>query len=322
MASLAIGIVTYESAPWLERCAAGVRGQTIEAEVVVVDNASKDGSAELAAELLPSARIISNSRNTGFAAAANQAIAATTAEFFLLLNPDAHLLPRYGERLMDALAAAGERFGAATGKLLRGMGESIEPTGIVDSKGIRMTRSGRHFDIDAGLPDTEQQELVREVFGVSGAAALYRRSFLEDVKIGGESFDESFFAYREDADLAWRGRLFGWQAVYVPDALAYHVRRVTPERRKALPAEINFHSVKNRFLLRLKNETPGLAVRHALFEIPRDLIVLGATLTVERSSFPAWRWLWQHRASILEKRRQIQQRRRVSDRDLLPWFGG
>ena len=161
---------------------------------------------------------------------------------------------------------------------------------------------------------------MREVFGVSGAAAVYRRSFINDVTINDEYFDEDFFAYREDADVAWRGRLFGWRALYVPEAIAYHVRTVTPERRRSLPAAINMHSVKNRFLLRLKNEGFYLALRNAPFELSRDLITIGAVLTIERSSLPALGWLWRNRRRILEKRRAIQRRRRVSDRALAEWF--
>ena len=70
-----------------------------------------------------------------------------------------------------------------------------------------------------------------EVFGVSGAAAVYRRAFLDDARVFGQAFDEAFFAYREDADLAWRGRLFGWKAIRASAATAWHVRRVTPEVR-------------------------------------------------------------------------------------------
>jgi GT2 family glycosyltransferase len=149
---------------------------------------------------------------------------------------------------------------------------------------------------------------------------MYRRSFLDEVAVNGEIFDEDFFAYREDADLAWRGCLFGYRALYAPDALAHHVRRVTPDRREQLPASINMHSVKNRFLLRLKNEGAYLALRNAPFEIPRDLLVLGAALTVERTSLFAFGWLWRNRRRVLAKRREIQARRRISDRDLARWF--
>jgi len=195
--------------------------------------------------------------------------------------------------------------------------------------GIRMTRSGRHLDISGAaaasaavvpMPAAEAAAAPLEVFGVSGAAAMYRLDFLRDVAIAGEIFDEDFFAYREDADLAWRGRLFGWRAVCEPGAVGDHVRRVTPEARRELPAEINMHGVKNRFLLRLKNEGWYLALRNAPFELARDLVVVAAALTIERSSLPAFPWLWRNRARILAKRREIQRRRKVSDRALARWF--
>ncbi|MCM2313959.1 MAG: glycosyltransferase [Thermoanaerobaculia bacterium] len=318
---LAIVVITWNSARYLRRCAEGVASQSLApAEIVVVDNASSDGSAELAAALLPSATVIRNSTNTGFAAAANQGIAATRAELVLLLNPDVFLGSRYCEESAAALDRAGRQFGAATGRLLRGDGDAIAPTPVVDSLGIRMTRSGRHLDIGAGEPDRGAGPSDVEVFGVSGAAAVYRRAFLDDVSVFGQAFDEDFFTYREDADLAWRGQLLGWKALCAQAATAWHVRRVTPEVRASLPPEVNMHSVKNRFLLRLKNEGSGLAVRNALFEIPRDLVVAGAALTIERSSLPAFTWLWKNRASILAKRSEIQRRRRVEDRDLARWF--
>jgi GT2 family glycosyltransferase len=317
---IAVVLITWNSARYLRRCAEGIARQSLApAEVVVVDNASDDGSAELAASLVPGARVIRNATNTGFSAAANQGIAATSAELVLLLNPDVLLGERYCEEVASALARAGREFGAATGRLLRGEGDAIAPTGVVDSLGIRMTRNGRHLDAGAGEPDRGPRGDV-EVFGVSGAAAVYRRELVDDCRVFGELFDEDFFAYREDADLAWRSRLFGWKALLASAATAWHVRRVTPEVRSSLPPEINMHSVKNRFLLRLKNEGTGLALRNGAFELARDAAVVGAALTIERSSLPAFSWLWKNRASILAKRKEIQGRRRVGDRELARWF--
>lgn len=318
--AVSVVLITFNSARYLLRCAEGVAAQSHrELDVVVVDNASSDDSLSRARALFPDARFIANATNTGFSAAANQGIAATRGDYVLLLNPDVLLEPTYLSTLVGALERAGDRFGSATGKLLRGLGDSIVRTGVIDSKGIRMTRNGRHFDIDAGEVDRGGDATV-EVFGASGAAALHRRAMLDDVAEDGQVLDEDFFAYREDADLAWRSRLRGWRALYVPDAHAYHVRRVTPEVRSALPAEINMHSVKNRFLLRLKNQGKYLALRDALFAIPRDLVVVAAALTIERSSLPAISWLWKNRARVAAKRRAVQARRSVSDREIAKWF--
>ncbi len=328
-------IVSWNSARFLERCLAALAKQTHRAvELIHIDNASDDDSIAIVRNASPAARQIINDTNRGFSAAVNQGVRIANGELVLLLNPDAFLEPEYVERLVAALGGAGESFGMATGKLLQA------ETGLIDSMGIRMTRSGRHFDIGQGLsgagcrvseleqgspsnrsdsrhptPDTRN-----EVFGVSGAAALYRVSFIRDVTIGGEFLDEDFFAFREDADVAWRGQLFGWRAIYVPEAVGHHVRTVTPEKRGSLSAVINMHGVKNRFLLRLKNEGMYLALRNAPFELGRDLVVIIAALTIERTSLPALSWLWKNRRRIMEKRRAIQSRRRVSDRQIAGWF--
>lgn len=317
---VSVVLITWNSAPYLPRCLDGIRGQTHPAlELIVVDNASSDDSLDLVRERASHATIILNETNRGFSGAANQGIAAARGEFVQLVNPDAFLEPEYVARLVSGLESAGPKYGAATGKLLQAEGFEITPLRRIDSRGITMTRSGRHFDIGQGDPDGGPTTNI-EVFGVSGAAAMYRMPFLRDVAVDGEIFDEDFFAYREDADLAWRGRLFGWRGLYVPSAIGYHVRRVTPSKRRGLSPEINMHSVKNRFLLRMKNEGLGLALRNAPVEIARDLLVLAASLTIERSSLPAFSWLLRNRKRVLAKRRAIQSRRVVPDRELARWF--
>jgi GT2 family glycosyltransferase len=307
-------IVTWNSEPFLRRCLSALSAQTHRnLELIHIDNASHDESAAVARELSQPATHVINDSNRGFSAAVNQGVRVARGEYVLLLNPDAFLEPGYIANLVRALTDAGPQFGMATGKLLQA------ETALVDSKGIRMTRSGRHFDIEQGRPD-RQAEVVTEVFGVSGAAALYRMSFIRDVTIGGEFLDEDFFTFREDADVAWRGRLLGWRALYVPDAVAHHVRTVTPAKRASLSQATNMHGVKNRFLLRLKNQGLYLALRNAPFELGRDLVAIIATLTIERSSLPALSWLWKNRQRIMEKRRAIQGRRQVSDRQLAGWF--
>ncbi|HSY49398.1 MAG TPA: glycosyltransferase family 2 protein [Thermoanaerobaculia bacterium] len=358
--TISVVIVTWNSAPFLRRCLAAVASQTYpDLELIHIDNASIDDSVAVVHGLAPQARQIINDSNRGFSAAVNQGVRAARGEFVLLLNPDAFLDPGYAAKLVEALTEAGDTFGMATGKLLQA------ETGLVDSKGIRMTRSGRHFDVgqgtrESGVGGRESEKVLdrsylrdvthlrpdrgsgagsrkselgkivsdprpptpdsREVFGVSGAAAMYRLSFVRDVTIGGEFLDEDFFTFREDADVAWRGRLFGWRALYVPDAVAHHVRTVTPSKRRSLSAATNMHGVKNRFLLRLKNEGLYLALRNAPFELTRDLIAIAATLIIERTSLPALTWLWRNRRRIMEKRRAIQGRRSVSDRQLAGWF--
>lgn len=311
-------LITWNSSRYLDRCFEGIRAQTVKPRLIVVDNASTDGSVERSRQESPHL-LIRNEGNEGYAKAANQGFRATRSPFVCVLNPDVHLEPDYLERVIEAMEAAGRRVGTAAGKLLRGVGTEIERTPYVDSLGIRMTRSNRHFDLGAGEPDPEW-ETPREVFGVSGAAIVLRRELIEDVALEGETFDEDFFTYREDADLAWRARLFGWTSLCAPGAVGSHVRTVTPEVRRKLPSIINYHGVKNRFLLRIKNAGPALLIRTLPRTLLRDLTVLGATATVERSSFPAWGWIIRNRQRILRKRRLIQSRRTVDDSRILEWF--
>src|SRR2546430_5142538 len=124
---------------------------------------------------------------------------------------------------------------------------------------------------------------------------------MENVPINGQYFDEDFFAYREDADLAWRCRLLGWNSIYVPAAVAKHRRRVTPERRAELPREINYHSVKNRFLLRLNNITGPLYRRDFWPITKRDAAVLGYVLIREWGSIPALFYIARNFPRLLRK---------------------
>jgi GT2 family glycosyltransferase len=190
----------------------------------------------------------------------------------------------------------------------------------LDSTGIIMLRNQRHLDRGADEPDLGQYDRPEDVFGPSGAAALYRRAALEDVAFDGQYFDEDFFAYREDADLAWRCRLFGWTSLYVPAAVARHRRRVTPERRGALPSIINYHSVKNRFLLRINNMTGSLYRRDFLPISLRDAAVVGYVLAREWRSIPALFYPLVHFARLWKKRARIQARRRIDGPDLDRWF--
>jgi GT2 family glycosyltransferase len=310
-----VGIVTWNSAGEIEACLEAVERQTWRAtDILVADNASGDGTRGLLAGRLPAGRLHLLDRNTGFSAAHNRLIARSAGEFYLALNPDVVLAPDFVERLVAAVWRR-PAVGAASGKLLR---FSDEP--VIDSAGIRMRSSQRHLDRGAGEPDRGQFDRLEEIFGASGAAAFYRRAMLEDLAVEGEVFDEDFFAYREDADLAWRAQWLGWRCLYVPDAVAWHGRRVTPERRGALPPEINRWSVRNRFLLRLKNQTAGHALRFLVPALIRDLQVVGYVCLKERTSLGAFGELVALLPRTWRKRRAIMTRRRASSRDVAEWF--
>jgi GT2 family glycosyltransferase len=194
------------------------------------------------------------------------------------------------------------------------------PETRIDSTGIYFTPAMRHFDRGWHEPDRDEDDGPEYVFGASAAAALFRREMIEDVSIDGSFFDPDFFVYREDADVAWRAQLLGWRCIYTPDAQAYHVRTVTPANRRDVPAFINMHSVKNRFLMRIKNATAGVCRRCWLPMLARDLVVVGGAILWEPTSMKA---LWQAARALpraLHQRRIIMSRRRVDDEELAEWF--
>ena len=269
---VSVTVVTYNSARYIRACLEAVlRQEDVALEVVVVDNASTDATLEALAAFGPRIRVIRNASNLGFAAAQNQAIAASSGDWVLALNPDVLLRPGF----IAGLVAAGRldpRAGTICGRLLS-IGPDFAPPEkpLLDSTGIYFTPAMRHFDRGWHEPDDGRYARLEYVFGASAAAALYRREMIEDISDDrGEFFDPDFFAYREDADVAWRAQLLGWRCIYTPLAVGYHVRTGVPENRRALPAAINMHSVKNRFLMRIKNTTPGrLAALLAAHDCPR-----------------------------------------------------
>lgn len=286
--------------PVVIRSAIGQEG--VEREVVVVDNASSDASREVAERL--GARVIAMKRNAGFAAAMNAGIEATTGRYVLALNPDCRLEPDFASVLSRRVDERPD-VGSASGRLYRAQGPELRPTSLLDSTGIFFTASGRHFDRASGQPAEGRDLSEEEIAGTSGAAGFYRRAALENAKISTGYFDSDFFLYREDADLAWRLSNLGWRCLYVPAAVASHRRRNLPERRRAMSSVVNLNSVKNRFLLRINNQSGGQALRTLIPTLARDAVVLAACLTVERSSLPAFTWLWRNRKRLWKKRREI-----------------
>lgn len=321
--SVSIHIVTFNAARYIRACLDSIAEQSrLPEEIIVIDNNSSDDSVSIIKQASLPLRLIRNDKNTGYSAAHNQAIDMTKTRFVLLLNPDVVLTAHFLRRMLEA-AAFHERIGAVSGKLLRLQpGDDALPgkKNIIDSTGIYMIPNQRHLDRGSGEEDRGQYESPAYVFGASGAAPLFRREALEDLRIGGEYFDEDFFCYREDADLAWRAQLFGWRTLYTPRAVAYHARRVLPENRRELPPELNMHSVKNRFLLRLKNQTFAAAFPFLGPMLFRDLQLLVYVLLFERSSLPGIIFILRNFRRISQKRRIIMEKRKVPDRDIIGWF--
>lgn len=316
-----VTIVTYHSGSYIRACLESVFAQeNVECEVVVVDNASGDSTRRILSEYDGRIRLICNETNAGFAAAQNQAIRECRQEWVLVLNPDVVLEPDFLWRLLDA--GAGDReVGTVCGRMLsltRDM--KRPPLARIDTAGIYFTPALRHLDRGFREINDGRYGEREYVFGASAAAALYRRAMIDNVSGDGQFFDPDFFSYREDADVAWRAQLLGWHCLYIPDAVGHHVRSVGPDKRRQVPSSINMHSVKNRFLMRVKNMTGGLYRRYWLPITVRDVVVFGACLVWEPTSLPAFWQVVKCLPRAVRQRRWIMERCRVSDETMAHWF--
>src|SRR5271166_5797950 len=318
---VSVTIVTYNSGRFIRRCLESVLEQKYpNLEVIVIDNASTDGTADILEQFADRCRIHYNDENIGFAAAQNQAIGLSSGEWVLTLNPDVLLLPNFIKELVDA-GQIDPKIGSVCGKLLTIRASfDLPDKQLVDSTGIYFTPMLRHLDRGSQEVDNGHYLNFEYVFGATAAAALYRRQMIEDISILGEFFDPDFFVYREDADVAWRAQLMGWRCVYTPLARGYHVRNVLPGNRRALPPEINMHSVKNRFLMRIKNMTPDLYRRNWLSITVRDVVVFCCCLVREQSSLKAFWYVARNWKRLLAKRKEIMRRRRAKDDYISSWF--
>lgn len=322
--TVSIAVVTFNSARYIRRCLdAALQQEGVELDVVVVDNASTDRTREILEEFGEWIRVIPCPENLGFAAGQNLAIAQSRASDWLLtLNPDVLMAPGFVRGLVEA-GESDAHVGSVCGKLLSiGPGFAPIEQSLIDSTGIVFQPNMRHFDRGWHERDERQFDAAEYVFGASAAAALYRRKMIDDVVVDGAFFDPDFFVYREDADVAWRAQLLGWRCLYTPGAVAHHVRTVTPANRRSLPAAINMHSVKNRFLMRIKNATSGVYRRYWLPMTLRDLVVIGGSMLWEPSSLSAFWRVATCLPRAVKQRRQIMARRRVSEEELVELFAG
>lgn len=314
---VSVGIVTWNSESHIATCLGRLEEQRYpNLEVIVVDNGSVDRSIELVRQCWPAARVIENGGNEGFCRAHNAAIRASRGEYYLALNPDVQLLPGFLERLVLAMEDSPAR-GAAMGKLL---GPSSDDPPIIDAAGLMIDRRRHQYLRGRGEPDRGQYDTAEEIFGADGAAALYRRAMLEDVKIEGQYFDEQFFAYMEDVDLAWRARLLGWRCWYDPSAVATHVRTFQPGRRRARSRPMRRMAVKNRYLMLLKNEGREEWRRDWWRILGYDVGIWGYILLLEQSSVGALGLLGRQWHTGRAWRREIWRRVRALPEERRGWF--
>lgn len=274
-------VVNYNAGDHLRRCLDSVVASAGEAalEIVVVDNASRDGSAERATRAHPEARLIRNPDNRGFAAAANQGIRATAAPFVLLINPDAEIA---GGTLSGLLKVARDRPGAGViGPRILHPDGTVYPSarkvpGVALAVGHALlspffprnpfTRAYTMADWD--------RSFEREVDWVSGSCMLLQREALDQVGL----LDEGYFLYAEDADLCTRLRAAGWSVLFSPELDVVHEGGVSTGRSARMVVE---HS---RSVYRYVSKHWARGWRRVALPLAWAVLRLRAAIVVRRSA--------------------------------------
>lgn len=272
-------IVSHNGRHLMPSCLESILDQTYrDFKILVIDNNSQDGTAQFIRSNYPQVAVFENNKNHAFAKANNQGFHLLRSEFVVMCNQDIVIEPDWLEKIMrEAERPEAAGIGSFGGKLLKlkmlnaEIGE-LEKQDIIDSCGLKILKSHRVVEIGSG-ENKSSHDTRKEVFGHSGALVAYRRQALEEVLIkdryhaGGDYLDSNFVFYKEDVDLAWRLQLAGWRSLFVPDALAYHIRtfsgsessgvkEVVANRRKQSRLA-RYYSYRNHFLLLLENEFAG-----------------------------------------------------------------
>jgi GT2 family glycosyltransferase len=343
---ISVIILNWNGRGYLEPCLLALKAQTLTAsrlEIVLVDNGSTDGSVEfmrerfedwLAEAAQPRLKLVELSENRGFSGGnlAGLEHCNLASRYIATLNNDTQAEPGWLETLLNALQSrpAEEKWGAACGAMLFASERKAEgnqgynsliphPSSLIPhiaSAGIEVRKDGLALDRRIGeqLREDEREE---EIFGVCAGAALYRREALVEVGF----FDPAFFAYLEDADLAWRLRLAGWRSLYVPGALVWHEYSGTGKQGSPFKS---FQLGRNRVWVLLKNWPAAMLLRHAFSILFYDLAASGYTL-LRRDPYPLRGRLAalhpKHLRRVLTQRKQTQSKRKASRAELEKWLG-
>jgi GT2 family glycosyltransferase len=261
MALISIIVVTCNSIARIESCLASVLAQKSQNfDLIVIDNASTDGTREVLKSRFSRLKLIENPVNYGYAKALNQGIAVSGGEFILCLNDDAILK---NENFLTTVSEGMDKdkhCGSIQPKLLN-------PDGTIDTTGIYLSFLRRFYDLNHKKIDAPKFNTEQYIFGACDAAVLYRRKALEEIRQKDEYFDEDFFGLVEDVDISWRLKKKGWRSLYLPKAIGIHQRGLSRKRNNFT----QYLNLRNRYLMMLKNETLVGFLRFPLVFLVYDL---------------------------------------------------
>ncbi len=329
---VAIIIANWNGLQFLENCLTAVFSQTYaNFDVYFIDNGSTDTSVSFIRQYFPKVHIIELSKNTGFSYANNLAIHAAFKDddvrYVLTLNNDTKMDSDCLFHLVKTIERD-ERIASVTPKI------KYFNTNTIDSVGMVIGRDGGAISRGYKEEDNGQYDAPVEIFGASACSALYRREALEDIQYKNEFFDNSFFAYYEDLDLAWRLQLRKWKSWSCPSALVLHVHSGTSISYSPFKA---YHVNRNRFFLIVK-DFPVIYLLNALLTTPYRYLRLLNSMIFKKSgpsyelkkktSFlkpflvvvRGWMSFLVHLPFLLMKRYTIQSTRKIMSRDVETLF--
>lgn len=263
---ITVVVVTWQGRDLARSALQSLAAQTQPHRVLVVDNASTDGTTDMLHSDFPGVELLALERNTGFAGGVAAALGRVDSRYFALLNNDARADPHWLENSLALLEKP--QVAAVSAKMLLAERRSPDGTPLINNAGVVLLSTGYGADRGLGAPDGEEYAVPARVFGFSGGAAVLRTLAVRAV--GG--FDPAYFMYYEDTDLSWRLRLAGWEIAYCPDAVVHHRHAASSDPDSEMFA---FHNERNRLLTLLRDAPLG----YAAAKIARFILTTGS-LTV------------------------------------------
>lgn len=332
MKDVAVVIVNWNKKELLRTCLDSMRKQTYkDFSIVMVDNGSEDGSPSFVKENYPETEVIELKKNTGFAKGNNigifHALEDKNINYVVTLNNDTEAKENYIKSLVSCVKS-NPRIGSVQPKVIN----FFEPQKI-DSAGLLISKDMGAIDRGVGknVGDFQKEE---EIFGASASAALYSREALEKTKLAeGIFFDNDYFAYYEDVDLAWRLRLAGFSSYFCPSAQVLHIHGASAKKFSTFQ---KFHIHRNHYFNILKNLPTGFLFRTLFLMLTRYFILAKGLIIKKGSGTELVRsegggsivkiipkvW-WQVIISLpklLRKRKIIQKSKTVKNEEIKDWF--
>lgn len=342
-----VTIVAWNGMTFIPELLRSLNAQTFrDFQVLLIDNGSGDGVEAFVRAQHPEVTILRNAHNLGFSPGHNQGIRYAFSKwqgedlsdrFVLCTNQDTILSPTFLETIVRSAEQHPEA-GEIGGKLLRAYSENPQDESLketvqsdrLDSAGIQPHRNRTFTDRGAGELDRGQYDQEEDVFGFSGALVLLRASALKDVRFEEEVFDQDFFAYKEDIDLAWRLQYRGWKARYVPTAIAYHYRGMYGKEQTGLRELIrnrrkksrvrSYYCTRNHWNLLMKNERFASACFAFPWIFSMELCRFFYVCLFEPGNARAFLEAVLRAPRMWKKRRHTFRNRKVARVDFREWF--